>query len=65
MHPVVDAAKLRQEAHDAPTPVPDRIEETDLDVGMGVERGNVEVSGSRHIIVVDQQAYPDAAVRGT
>ena len=65
MHPVVDAAKVGQEAHDAPTPVPHRVKETDLDVGMCVERRNAGVSGFRHIMVVDQQAHADAAVRGT
>jgi len=61
VHAAVDPAEVEDEVESGPAPVGERVEQTDLDIGVGIEGG---LSGIAGLVVgiVDEEPHPDPAI---
>ncbi len=61
VHAAIDAAEIENEVENRPAPVSERIEQTDLDIGVSIEAG---FDGIAFLVVgiVDEEPHPDPAV---
>ena len=55
-------AEVDKEIKPGPSPVAGRVEQTDLDIGVGVEGGFDRIAGLVVVGVVDEEPHPDPAV---
>ena len=61
VHAAVDPAEVDNEVESGPAPVGERVEQTDLDVGVGIEGGDDGVAGLV-VGIVDEEPHPDPAI---
>ena len=61
VHAAVDPAEVENEVESGPAPVGERVEQTDLDIGVGIEGGDDRIAGLV-VGIVDKQAHPDPAI---
>ena len=61
VHAAVDPAEVDNEVESGPAPVGERIEQTDLDIGVGIEGGDNRIAGLV-VGIVDEEPHPDPAV---
>ena len=61
VHAAVDPAEVDKEVESGPAPVGERVEQADLDIGVGVEGGYDGIAGLV-VGIVDEQPHPDPAI---
>ena len=61
VHAAVDPAEVDKEVKPGPPPVGGRVEQTDLDIGVGVEGGFDGIAGLV-VGIVDEEPHPDPAI---
>ena len=61
VHAAVDAAKIEDEVKNGPVPVGERVEQADLDIGVGIEGGLNGIAGLV-VGIVDEEPHPDPAI---
>ena len=61
MHAAIDPPEVGDEVKSGPAPVRKRVEQTDLDVGVGIEGGDDRIAGLV-VGIVDEEPNPDPAV---
>jgi len=61
MHAAVDPAEVENEVESGPAPVGERVEQTDLDIGVGIEGGDNRIAGLV-VGIVDEQPHPDPTI---
>ena len=61
VHAAVDPAEVDKEVEPGPPPVAGRVEQTDLDIGVGVEGGFDRIAGLV-VGIVDEEPHPDPAI---
>ena len=61
VHAAVDPAEVGDEVESGPAPVGQRVEQTDLDFGVGIEGGDGRIAGLV-VGIVDEEPDPDPAV---
>ena len=61
MHAAVDPAEVGDEVESGPAPVCQRVEQTDLDVGVGIEGGDDRIVGLV-VGIVDEEPNPDPTI---
>jgi hypothetical protein len=61
VHAAVDPAEVEDEVESGPAPVGERVEQTDLDIGVGIEGGLNGIAGLI-VGIVDEEPHPDPAI---
>ena len=62
VHAAVEPAEVDKEVEPRPPPVAGRVEQSDFDIGMGVEGGFDRIAGLVVVGIVDEEPHPDPAI---
>ena len=62
VHAAVEPAEVDKEVEPRPPPVAGRVEQSDLDIGMGVEGGFDRIAGLVVVGIVDEEPHPHPAI---